>query len=360
MAYPTRAQIRQRFWITLDDPTGAVFVDFPSTAPAISYFQMGLDAAYSAMYNAMLNYQVPRISDIQQNFIITPDMTRWAPQENGLPDFSEYDYVAERPAGSGQRFKDMCPVERLPQRPPADRLLEFVWREDAFYFVGVNTPTELQIQFETSGVAPISNDGIIKVDDCVTFLSNYAVGLIGPTKGRYEIGKAAMLAAVGPRYNDGFIGGDLYRLIAPKERELQWTPIQPKRFSAYRRRGFRFAVPYVAAQQGTTGGGAINVPIQFSSATGAVIGTIDGVNTLFYIPQGGVISMQVYNGMMLTEGLDYSFVNNQILFTAPPPLGSTITIEAWFSYDNNVQYTQGGYGTGPYGEGGFGTGIPNP
>ena len=41
-----------------------------------------------------------------------------------------------------------------------------------------------------------------------------------------------------------------------------------------------------AAQQGTTGGGVQNVPIQFSTATGTIVPAPDGVTTIFVLTSG--------------------------------------------------------------------------
>jgi hypothetical protein len=67
---------------------------------------------------------------------------------------------------------------------------------------------------------------------------------------------------------------------------------------------------------GTTGGGATNVPVQFSTSNGTITGVIDGVNCVFWLTIGGIYAMQVYkNGDLLTPNVDYTSVNNQITLT---------------------------------------------
>jgi hypothetical protein len=156
---------------------------------------------------------------------------------------------------------------------------------------------------------------------------------------------------VGPNYKtNGGIGGELYRLIQTKVRQRQKVPITRKPFTANRRLTSRLAIPYVQAQQGTTGGGVQNVPIQFSTATGQIVGNVDGVNAVFWIPVGGVISMVVTrNGLIQTYNVDYISMNNQITFigTNIPQPDDNITVDAVINYSAYVG--AGGYGYGPYG-----------
>ena len=45
---------------------------------------------------------------------------------------------------------------------------------------------------------------------------------------------------------------------------------------------------------GTTGGGATNVPVQFSTSNGTITGVIDGVNCVFWLTIGGVYATVSY------------------------------------------------------------------
>ena len=181
--------------------------------------------------------------------------------------------------------------------------------------------------------------------------ARFAAAMAGPTKGRQELVSGLMDLAVGGQYKDGKIGGDLFRLVQPLVRAEQNVQLVPQPFQAGRRRFGQgwWQAPFVAAQQGTTGGGSQNVPIQFSTAVGNIVGAVDGANTVFWVNQGGVIAMQVYNGGLIqTEGKDYTWVNNQITFVNPPTIGSIITAECSFSYQNNVIYNAGTYSGGGY------------
>jgi len=68
--------------------------------------------------------------------------------------------------------------------------------------------------------------------------------------------------------------------------------------------------------------------------SGTIVGSIDGVNTVFYIIVG-VLSFTLYkNGVYQTLGVDYTAVNNQITFLAAsiPQSGDVITAEAYPQY----------------------------
>jgi hypothetical protein len=153
-----------------------------------------------------------------------------------------------------------------------------------------------------------------------------------------------MMLAVGPKYAAGVIGGQLFQLIQPMVRERQLVQVAPKPYTVSRRYGIYRQVPYVAAQQGTTGGGSQNVPVQYSSANGTIIGMIDGINHRFWIVVG-VTNMTLYvNGLMQTVGQDYTFIGNQIDFLPDhyPMPGDRITADAWPIYSG-----QGNYGSVP-------------
>jgi hypothetical protein len=269
----------------------------------------------------------------------------------GITSFGQYEWLAERVFGSENRFCDLISLDRLPQRNPGQFLKEFVWRNDTFYFVGATNYLELQIEYETSGVPPTNNNGQVLLDSSGDFLAWFAAGIAGKWKGYDELADNCMLRAVGPNYKtNGGIGGELYRLIQTKVRQRQKVPITRKPFTANRRLTSRLAIPYVQAQQGTTGGGVQNVPIQFSTATGQIVGNVDGANAVFWIPVGGVISMVVTrNGLIQTYNVDYISMNNQITFigTNIPQPGDSITVDAVINY--NAYVGAGGYGYGPYG-----------
>jgi hypothetical protein len=242
---PTRGQVKARFQAILDDPSGSVFSE-PVFAPAFG-------EAYDALFTAFLTNQCPRIELLTQ-VTVPPKTVSLTPAQMGINDFGDYIYLAERPDGSTDQYRDLAPLDRLPQRPMADRLLEFNYRNDTFYFTGSTNTIDLQVKYESSGEAPTDDGAQILVDGSLTFLSNYAVGVAGGRKGYDEIAQRCLGLAVGPKYDQGTIGGELFRIIQPRVRSRQKVQIAPKPFSAFRRLGVRRAVPYVAAQQGTTGG----------------------------------------------------------------------------------------------------------
>jgi hypothetical protein len=318
---PTRDQVKTRYLSLLDDPSASVFTD--------AVFQEGFAEAYDALYAAFLTNQCPRITCIA--LVTVPAMTTaLTPAQMGIDDFGDFVRISERAYGSDDKFLDLNAVDRLTQRAATDRLLEFCWRNDTFYFLGATGIRELEVEYETSGDAPTTNV-TIGVDGCLTFLANYAAGVTGARKGYDEIARRCMQLAVGPKYDLGTVGGELFRIIQPRVRSMQHTQIAPKPFSSFRRILARRRVPYVAAQQGTTGGGVPNVPIQFSTADGTIVPLPDGTNTTFWLVVGVTSATVYWNGLVQTEGVDYTRVNNQIAWIATPFLGvgDVITAEAY-------------------------------
>ena len=365
MAYPTRQQVVQSFSMCVDDPNQRIFTDTPPSTGGPSLIQWALDCAYEALYNACYSYEIPRITDIIDGIAVPPGTTSLTPQQmispsypTGIANFSQYEWLTERQYGSQDRFIDLTPVDRLAQRAPTDKLKEFVWRNDTFYFIGATTLIELKMEFESSGTAPTSAGGQVLIDSCGQFLAYYMASMALPLKGKSQQATMYKNMAVGARYDAGEIGGELWRIIQPRVRQRQKVPISKKPYTANRRLMVRMPGPYVAAQQGTTGGGAQNVPIQFTTANGTIVGLIDGTNTVFTLITGGVTYLSVYrNGDLQTFGVDYTAVNNQITFTAAnvPQPGDLITAEAFVSYalpGENPAIS--GYNIGGYNQGGFG------
>lgn len=341
MAFPTRGDVKQAFWSLLDDPTGKVFTDVPTptSPPGPSLFQVAFREAYDVLYNTFLNQQVPAVEIVVQGIIVPPYPTTFSlsPLQMGIADFADFEWISERLAGSTDKFVDLVEEDRLTQRSPTDRLLETVYQNGAFQFVGVTTVRELQIKYVSSGLAPTLDASTIQIDNSLTFLSNYSAGWAGILKGYDEMGQRCMGRAVGPKFDMGSIGGELFRLTQPLVRARQLVQAAHKPYTTQRRVLSRWrGIPYVAAQGGTTGGGSINTPVQFSSANGTIVGTIDGVNLVFFLTIGGVISMQLFrNGVLQTVGGDYTSVNNQINFlpASVPQPGDLITAEAYLNYN---------------------------
>lgn len=342
MAFPSRLDVKQAFWSLLDDPTGKVFTDIPTPTTPVgpSLFQVAFREAYDVLYSAFLNQQVPAVEIVVQGIIVPPYPTTFSltPLQMNINDFADWEWISERAAGSNDKFIDLVDEDRLTQRAPTDRLLETVWQNGAFQFVGVTSVRELQIKYVSSGAAPLLDASQIQIDNSLTFLSNYSAGWAGILKGYDEIGQRCMGRAVGPKFDLGTVGGELFRLVQPLVRSRQNVPVAHKPYTTQRRILGRWrGIPYVAAQGGTTGGGSINTPVQFNTADGTIVGVIDGTNTVFWLSIGGVLTMQVFrNGVLQTPNVDYTSLNNQITFlpgSIPQP-GDLLTAEAYLNYGN--------------------------
>lgn len=332
--YPTRGQVRSQFLGLLDDPSGGVYDPPNLPTGQITPFQAALNEAYDVLYSAFLNQQVPRIVLIQEGIVIPPMTTAVTPAAMGIDNFGSFEWLRERLYGSTDKFLELTQLDVLDQRPPVDRLLQFVWRNNTFYFIGATTVRELQLEYDTSGVAPTDSATTIMVDGCQTFLSNYAAGVAGGRKGEEDLAARCFALAVGPKFNMGTVGGELYRLLLPLVRERQHVQVAHKPYTTQRRLGVRRGTPYVATQAGTTGGGSQNTPVQFSSANGTIVGTIDGSNLVFYLTLG-ILSFSLYrNGVLQTLGFDYTALNNQITFlvASVPIAGDILTAEGYPAY----------------------------
>lgn len=343
MAFPTRLQVKQLFWQILDDPAATVFTDVANpTTGAVSVFQSGFSQAFDLLFNNALNQQVPRVERVVSGIVIPPSPVPFSvtPAAMGLDNFADWEWISERLLGSNEKFTDLWDEDRLTQRAPTDRLLETVFQDGAFQFVGVTTPREIQIKVVDSGSAPTDDAAVITFDNSLNFLANYAAACAGPGKGYDAIANRCRSFAVGPKFDLGTVGGELFRILQPLVRSRQNVQVAHKPYTTQRRIGGRWrAMPYVAVQQGVTGGGAQNVPMQFTSANGTIVGTIDGVNLVFYLTLGVQPNISLFkNGDLQTYGLtgDYVNVNNMITFNAPsvPQPGDLLTASAYPVYQN--------------------------
>lgn len=323
---PTRLQVKQRFQAILDDPSGVVFTDTP---PTNSVFQNAFAEGYDILFSAFLNNQVPAVENVLAGIIVAPGTTSLTPAQMGITDFADWEWIAERAAGSSEKFFDLIDEDRLSQRPPTDRLIETVWQDNAFQFIGATTPRELQIKYVASGEAPTADGTVIGIDSSLVFLSNYAVSAAGGRKGYEEVAARCRGLAVGPRFDLGVIGGELFRLVQPLVRQRQNVQIAPRPFSSQRRIGVYRALPYVAAQASTSGNPSL--PVQKSTSNGTIVGATDGTNAVFWIDVGVIAITLFTNGVLQTLNVDYTAINNQITFLAGsiPPPGAILTAEVY-------------------------------
>jgi len=327
---PTRAQVKTRYLALLDDAIGAVFLDDPSGPPNNeAIFQAAFGEAYDALYTAFLNYQCPRIKLIATT-ILNPTVTSLVPADD-WEDFADFDLLEERQNGSTDKFFPLTQWDILPQRGMFDRLLDFVWRNDTFYFIGATTQRELRVTYETSSHAPTDDGTSISVDGSLTFLAKYAAAVAGPRKGYDELAARYWADAVGPRYEEGAIGGELWRMISPRVREMQHVQLAPRPYSVMRRMGYINRAPYVAAQQ--PAGGTSMAPVQFTTNNGTITGAIDGLNAVFYLSYPvAVLDDLTVNGIRMTQGADYAFGANVITFfpsAIPTDPSAIITASGW-------------------------------
>jgi hypothetical protein len=317
MPSPTVAQIKSRFLAHLSDPNGQVFTD--------ALFYEALGEAYDALFSAFLNSQCPRIQIVSTTTVNAGDLS-FVPS-SVWSDFADFDLLEERTLGSSDLYRELQQCDQLPQRGQLDRLLDFTWRFDTFWFIGATTSRDLRVTYESSGQAPTSPTATINVDGSLTFLARGAVAAIGQVKGYDELAALSRSIAYGPKYDQGIIGGELFRLVNPRVREMQHVQVAPRPFTLSRRSTSR-RIPYVAAQ---SIGGGMGAPAQFSYSAGSITGTMDGTNAAFYLayPVSGVVVE--LNGITLTPTSQYVFGANVVTFIDPyiPQPGNEILVQGW-------------------------------
>lgn len=310
------------FEFSVSAPVGT-YTD-PIIYTGLTPFDYALWEAYDALFTAFELAQCPRIQTIV-DYRLPALTTSFTPVQAGLMDFANPEYLEERAWGSTDKYTRIEQRDKLPQRDPVNALLTFVWRLDTFFFIGATTDRDVRITYDSSGTPPVNDSDSINVDGCATFLSKYAAAIAGGRKG-YDQAARYMQDAVGARYGEGIIGGELYRILQPRVRERQQVQIAPKPYSASRRTLVR-SVPYIQAQSPASGG--VGVPAQFSTATNTITPAPNGSNNVFYLTYP-VVSIQLFvGGEAMTFPTDYSFGANVITFapTAIPAAGQTIT--AW-------------------------------
>lgn len=317
---PTVDDVKTRWRLLLDDPAGVTFTDSLFTNAAFP-------EAYDALMQAFVNHQCPRIQIIAE-YTLPPTTTSLTPTAAGWDNFADFNMLEERLDGSTDKYSQLVQWDVLPQRGMFDRLIDFTWHYDTFYFVGATTSRQLRVTYDTSGQAPTS--GSINVDGCLTFLARAAVAAVGNVKGYDEIAALNRTIAYGPRYDQGMIGGELWRLVNHRVNEMQHVQIAPKPFTLSRRRSIR-RVPYVAAQQGVFG--VTGQPNLFSTENGLITGTQDGTNLTFYVSTPLAAGIVFRNGVMMTQPSDVLLSANVLTFVAAqaPQSGDVISVEGWAS-----------------------------
>ncbi len=312
----TVAQVQNRTLALLDDSAGATFTT--------AIYTEGFSEAWDAMRSAMVQYQIPFIEEIVE-VTISPGVTSLSPSTAGIGGFGELVEIEERRDGSTDHYQRIWEVDKLAQRDPGEVLGEFVWRLDSFQFIGATTARQIRIRYWDTGAAPTS--GTTGVDGAITFLSKYAASVMAPRKGYDEYAARYKLEAVGGRYEEGLIGGALFRLIQPMVRSRQRVQVAPKPYSVIRRRIWRRA-PYIAANQPAGGG---DMPAIFTLWNGTLSGVADGTNPQFFLSYPVRQVVVHLNGIALTQDMHFTHGANMVTFIPPyiPMPGADIMIEGW-------------------------------
>lgn len=316
----TLAQVKGRTLALLDDVNQGTMTD-AVLLPAIG-------EAIDALQDALTLYQIPK-SKAVATYTVPVNTASVTPDALGIANLGEVIEIRERRFGSSDRYITVEEVDDLPQRDAIGQLGQWEWRGDAFYFLGATEARQIQVWYFATTSQPSALDGSsTDVDGALTFLSKYAAGIAGPRKGYNELAALYMQQAVGSRYNEGVIGGSLFRLCQPMVRARQRVPVAQPAYSADRWGRVRFRMPYIAAQQPVGVGVA---PAQFSYSAGTLTGTLDGANATFYLAYP-VSSVVVHlNGVTLTPATQYTHGANAITFIAPfiPQADAEIVVEGW-------------------------------
>jgi hypothetical protein len=315
----TKGQVKTRALSLLDDDAQGTFKD--------AVFLAGFNEAWDALRASFIQYQIPFVEDIV-TFTLAAGTTEFSPADAGIAGFGELIELEERRAGSTDRFIHVWEVDKLSQRDPGEGLIEFVWRLDHFETLGATEAREVRITYWDSGAAFPTNDGdSVGVDGAINFLAKYSASAMAIRKGYDELSNRYKTEAVGSEYEEGKIGGALFRLLQPMVRARQRVAIAPKPYSVVRRR-WQKRGPFIAANVPAGGGGT---PLQFSLFDGTVTGVVDGSNAQFFLPFP-VAGVRVnLNGAALTPVQHYTFYANVVTFLPPyiPQPGADVLVEAW-------------------------------
>lgn len=302
MAIPTVAEITAKIQSLLGDPNGETF----TTALA----KEGFDDAYRHLCLEMVRLQLPR-KNRQITYTLVANTTSLTPATAGISNFGEIVWMKERLSGSTDKYTTVEPVEDLADRAAGEKLGEYEWREDTWYFVGATTARELKIEYQESDTPPAS--GGVGVDGSFMYLSYWGAASIASSRGRDGSDE---LQAKAQLYLDS--------LLQPMIRTLQKTRIQQPAYGVCppRRKRHRY-ITVVEAPVISGGGGGGSSPMTEITVSGVQ----DGVNTTFTLSSAPTGILFLYlNGVLLTEGVGYTRASTTITFIAPtiPNAGDTI------------------------------------
>jgi hypothetical protein len=315
------SQIKDRALALNDDPGQSIYKD------PIVLAAMG--EALDALTNAFEFYEIPKLK-VLTTFTVMPGTTHVSPADLGIADFGQLIWMRERRLGANTEiYTHIWEVDDLSQRPAVELLGEFEYRGDEFWFIGTTGARQVQMAYFSSNTEAADFNGTSGVDSSLTFLAKYTAAIMGRRKDDSNADRY-MQEAVGSRYADGVIGGELFRICQPRVRGRQRVQCAPKPYSVVRRRYQWWRPPYVAANFPN---GGIGEPAVFDTVNGTITPLPDGSNLEFFLSYPVSAITLERNGSVLTDPVDYSYAGGRILFTSfqTPGVGDNLRAEGWGS-----------------------------
>lgn len=129
---------------------------------------------------------------------------------------------------SDNPFIPMHPVEVIPQDPPDYLNRWWTWKDDVFQFRGATGPTEVWIEYESSGDPPSS--GSVGWDNCQNFMMYRTASLAAVPYDMPQSASEYKARAFGPSGEPDGTGGELRAFVYPMLKEKQKRPKRPLPF----------------------------------------------------------------------------------------------------------------------------------
>lgn len=167
--------------------------------------------AYRRLIDEFLNWDIPTVEKIVY-YTLPANTLTLTPATAGISDFGELVFGGLAELIPSGQFSSLEEVERLPERQQGEQLLQFVWRQDSFQFIGSTNSIPLRITYNASGTVPPS--GSVGIDNADNFLITYTAALVAPVRDRVSEGQRFMMLALGPD-GTGRQTGFLFDLIQP-------------------------------------------------------------------------------------------------------------------------------------------------
>lgn len=127
---------------------------------------------------------------------------------------------------SGEKFSlPLTPIDDLDDRDPSDRLTEYQWKNNAFYFHGATTGRQLWIEYLASPEPPLNPNTILPWDNCADVLACLSAMTLAGNKGWNAMATRLRKEALGDSGEANSSGGLLREFIniqiLAKQREQQ-------------------------------------------------------------------------------------------------------------------------------------------